>query len=238
MRTLEIRRHSLRKTGGGSQLSQAGVDLARGVGASMGPFACVAASVVPRTRETALAMGFAVDQELVSLITDDTVTVDFERTRWWDAPAPFAELHKVVAAGGAAHRYATAMVGLWRDLLMALPEGAAALVVGHSGQIEAALVAMLPARRPRRLGRPTRLLRRRPPHLRRRAAEVHWRDHPARGRGVVGGCEAPPAPPSPPARPPGLDRRAAARQCPAGGIQCRRSPASFAPSASSRTRSG
>jgi len=39
MRTLEIRRHSLRKDGGGSQLSQEGVVYARKLGASMGPFA-------------------------------------------------------------------------------------------------------------------------------------------------------------------------------------------------------
>jgi broad specificity phosphatase PhoE len=144
VRTLEVRRHSLRKIGGGSQLSQAGVDLARRVGASMGPFACVATSVVPRSRETALAMGFAVDQELVSFVTDDTVAADYEQTRWWEAPAPFVALAEVVAAGGAAHRHATAMVALWRDLLMALPDGAAALVIGHSGQLEAALVGCFP----------------------------------------------------------------------------------------------
>ena len=39
MKTLEIRRHSLRKAGGGSQLAQAGVDYARKLGATMGPFA-------------------------------------------------------------------------------------------------------------------------------------------------------------------------------------------------------
>lgn len=67
MATLEARRHSPRKNTGGSQLSQAGVDLARKLGESMGPFTVVATSVVPRARETALAMGFAVAQELVTL---------------------------------------------------------------------------------------------------------------------------------------------------------------------------
>jgi hypothetical protein len=55
--TLEIRRHSLRKNTGGSQLSQQGVELARSVGATMGTFAVVATSVSPRARETAVAMG-------------------------------------------------------------------------------------------------------------------------------------------------------------------------------------
>ncbi len=144
MRTLEIRRHSLRKDGGGSQLSQAGVDLARRIGAAIGPFHCVAASVAPRTRETALAMGFAVDKELVPLVSDDAMASEFEQARWWEAPAPFAALAKVIAAGGAAHRYASAVAGLWRDMAMALPDDAAALIIGHSGQLEAALVACLP----------------------------------------------------------------------------------------------
>ena len=43
-------------------LSAEGVRLAREVGVGMGPFAFVLASLVPRTHETALAMGFAVDE--------------------------------------------------------------------------------------------------------------------------------------------------------------------------------
>ncbi len=42
MKTLDVRRHSFRKQGGGSQLSQAGVEYARQLGASMGSFAYVA----------------------------------------------------------------------------------------------------------------------------------------------------------------------------------------------------
>jgi hypothetical protein len=68
MRTIEIRRHSYTKQGEaqghGSHLSADGVRLAREVGAQIGPFAYVAASVVPRTVETAIAMGFAVDDLL------------------------------------------------------------------------------------------------------------------------------------------------------------------------------
>src|SRR5206468_2537395 len=71
MRTLEIRRHSFRKQGAGSQLSQEGVDYARRLGASIGPFARVVTSVVPRARETAIAMGFAVDEEIVTLASDE-----------------------------------------------------------------------------------------------------------------------------------------------------------------------
>lgn len=73
MKTLDIRRHSLRKDGGGSQLSQAGVDLARRIGATLGPYAQVVTTPVPRTRETAIAMGFAVDYELLMPTADDTL---------------------------------------------------------------------------------------------------------------------------------------------------------------------
>jgi broad specificity phosphatase PhoE len=65
MRWLEVRRHSLTKKdagrGRGSHLSAEGVALARLVGGSLGPFARVVASASPRAVETAVAMGFAVD---------------------------------------------------------------------------------------------------------------------------------------------------------------------------------
>lgn len=141
---LEFRRHSLRKSGGGSQLSQAGVKLAREVGASMGPFAVVPASVVPRARETAVAMGFAVDHELLSLTSDDEVYAEAEASKWWLAEQPFVALASSIRTGGAYHRYAHSMAALWRDLLTPLSDGQAALVVGHSGELEAALVACLP----------------------------------------------------------------------------------------------
>lgn len=144
MKTLEIRRHSLRKHNGGSQLSQAGVEYARKLGATMGPFQRVVTTVVPRTRETAIAMGFAVDYELVTLVSDDAVYAEAEATGWWKSPQPFAALAAVIAMQGPTWRYAHAMAASWRDLLTPLPDGAAALIIGHSGELEAALVACFP----------------------------------------------------------------------------------------------
>lgn len=141
---LELRRHSQRKHNGGSQLSQQGVELARTVGATMGPFDVVAASVVPRARETAIAMGFAVDVELVTLSGDPDLYAEAERSRWWERPTPFAALASILQAGHAYARYAHAMAALWRDLLTPLNEHARVLVVGHSGELEAALVACMP----------------------------------------------------------------------------------------------
>jgi broad specificity phosphatase PhoE len=154
MPVLEVRRHSMRKNGGGSQLSQAGVDLARRLGAEMGPYAVVATSVSPRARETAIAMGFAVDHELVTLTAEDELYTAAEESQWWQAEQPFAALADVIEAEPAYHRYAHAEAALWRDLLTPLGYTDAALVIGHSGSLEAALVACLPAADHTAWGRP------------------------------------------------------------------------------------
>jgi len=144
MKTLEIRRHSFRKQGAGSPLSQEGVAYARRLGASMGPFAYVVTSVVPRARETAIAMGFAVDQEIVTLAADEEIYAEMEASRWWVAPQPFSALAQVIAANGPTWRYAHTLVALWRDILTPLPAGSAALIIAHSGDLELALVACFP----------------------------------------------------------------------------------------------
>jgi hypothetical protein len=104
----------------------------------------VATSVAPRTRETALAMGFAVDREVVPLVGDGAAAEAYETNRWWEAAAPFVALAALIAAGGPARVQAAALGELWRDLLTTLPDGAAALLIGHSGQLEAALCYGLP----------------------------------------------------------------------------------------------
>ena len=144
MRWLEVRRHSLRKAGGGSQLSQAGVDLARRVGMTTGPFEIVATSVSPCARETALAMCFAVDEELIPVVSEDAPFAEMEANRWDRAPQPFVALAEIARAACPSHAFGVALVTLWRDLAMRLPDGGSALVIGHSGQIELALVVCLP----------------------------------------------------------------------------------------------
>jgi broad specificity phosphatase PhoE len=144
MRMLEARRHSLRKAGGGSQLSQAGVDLARAIGGQIGSFDSVATSTVPRARETAVAMGFAVDQELMPLIGGSVVIDEMEASRWWEAAVPLAALAELVRGGGAVARYGSAVASLWRDLLTPLGEDGRVLVISHSGDLELGLVSCLP----------------------------------------------------------------------------------------------
>jgi broad specificity phosphatase PhoE len=144
VRTLEVRRHSIRKHGAGSQLSQAGVDLARRIGATIGPFDRVATSVSPRARETAIAMGFAVDQEFVTLAHEDALYAELEASGYARSADPFVDLAAVCARDGPTRRYAHSLAAVWRDLLTPLPDGGSVLVIGHSGEIDLGLVAAFP----------------------------------------------------------------------------------------------
>lgn len=138
MRTLELRRHTLRAKPG-QHLTQAGVTLARRVGETIGPFDRVLTSSVPRAYETALAMGFAVDEVSGAFsLMDDAVDAEI----CW--PAPFGEIAAAMRRGGAAARFGDRLARLLRDIARALPEGGAALIISHGGIVEAAAVACLP----------------------------------------------------------------------------------------------
>jgi broad specificity phosphatase PhoE len=146
MRWLEVRRHSLTKKGHvrgtGSHLSQDGVDLARLVGGSLGRFASVVTSVSPRATETALAMGYAVD-DTVDLPSGYLPGVVDHHEQWrWPAPyhryADLLRRSTMLAAVAEAHKV------IWTRIVQTVPKGAAALIIGHSGGIEPALVACIP----------------------------------------------------------------------------------------------
>lgn len=144
-----MRRHAFTKKGtargSGSTLSAEGVRQARQVGSETGPFAYVVASLVPRTLETALAMGFAVDE-----------LVEMGGGRWEEATAEIA--HRSLrsdadlylryvdrfAAGGAVAELGRQQAAIWEHAVSRLGDGEAALVVSHGGLIEPALIAALP----------------------------------------------------------------------------------------------
>jgi len=138
MKTIEIRRHSIRQKPG-DHLSQPGVTLARLIGQNLGPFDRVVTSKLPRAIETAIAMGFAVD-ELNELMSSYSSDVDREAP--W--PLSIAGYAEVVRNGGAAARYAQQLVEVYRKLVNYLPDGRAALVVNHGGIAEMGAVACLP----------------------------------------------------------------------------------------------
>jgi broad specificity phosphatase PhoE len=146
MRWLEVRRHSMTKKGTmqdrGSHLSQEGVALARVVGESLHPFTYVVTSASPRAIETAVAMGLAVD-DTVDLPSGYLPGVVDHHEQWrWPAPyrryADLLQGSTTLAAVAEAHRVT------WTRIIQRLPDGGAALVIGHGGGIEPALVACLP----------------------------------------------------------------------------------------------
>ena len=146
MRWLEVRRHSLTKKGAargrGSHLSAEGVALARLVGESLGPFAAVVTSASPRAIETAVAMGFAVDDALE--LPSGYVPGEVDHHEQWDWPHPYRTYAGKLGRGGGLATVAEAHRRSWTSVVEAVPDGAAALVVAHGGGIEPGLVACLP----------------------------------------------------------------------------------------------
>ncbi len=105
MKTIEIRRHCYTKKGEGrgkgSHLSTEGVQQARRIGEKIGPFDLVITSRISRTLETALAMGFAVDeqQEVLGDIPADVWEEIGHQERWtWEEP--FVMFAEIIARNG------------------------------------------------------------------------------------------------------------------------------------------
>jgi broad specificity phosphatase PhoE len=138
VRTIEHRRHTMRRKPG-KHLSQAGVDRARRVGEALGHFDLVVTSSVARAFETAIAMGYAVDERLDELAAIPDEVMD--EVDWWKGCAAFA---RAAPRGGAVADYCREMGRLMRGLAKRLPDGGRALVVSHGGIVEAATVGALP----------------------------------------------------------------------------------------------
>ena len=146
MRWLEVRRHSLTRKGPargrGSHLSADGVVLARLVGESLGPFALVVTSASPRAIETAVAMGFAVDDTVE--LPSGYVPGEVDHHDQWCWPHPYRTYAGLLGRGGDLATIAKVHRRVWTSVMEAVPDGAAALVVAHGGGIEPGLVACLP----------------------------------------------------------------------------------------------
>lgn len=141
MRYLELWRHSIRTTPN-VHLSQEGVELARRVGMGMGPFCRVVSSPSPRTFETAIAMGFAVDEHYTP--------VDFDKSEWealgqmLPDGTPFSEVSRVFRDDPLGRRFAEALRSQWTQYMIETPQDGSVLVVTHGGYIEYSAVACLP----------------------------------------------------------------------------------------------
>ncbi|MCL5998233.1 MAG: histidine phosphatase family protein [Chloroflexi bacterium] len=138
MRYLEVRRHTMRVKPG-KHLSQEGVTLARRVGDHMGPFHRVVTSDLTRAFETAIAMGFAVDEQLkeLSQMAEDVS----------DAMASaedFTALGRLAKKGGVVARFAKKQVSVWRLIASRIPEGESGLVISHGGVMELGTLGSVP----------------------------------------------------------------------------------------------
>ncbi|HAV77115.1 MAG TPA: hypothetical protein DCX53_07160 [Anaerolineae bacterium] len=138
MKTVEIRRHSIRSRTG-DHLNQSGVSLARLVGQNLGPFDRVVTSTLPRAFETAIAMGFAVDEQNELMSTYGSAV---EREAPW--PLSLAGYAEAVIKGGAAARYANQLAEVYTKLARYLADGRSALVINHGGVLELGAAACLP----------------------------------------------------------------------------------------------
>ena len=134
MRTLEIRRHSHRHAPH-PHLSQSGIDLARRAGEGLGRFDRVVTSAVPRAFETAIAMGYAVDEQIEQLaMMRDDVTAVIPWNAGYAAWAHVAQSDAVVA------RYTQALGALLRSIVSAVPDGGRVLIISHGGIVEASTI--------------------------------------------------------------------------------------------------
>ncbi len=138
MKTIEVRRHSIRERLS-QDLSDQGRALAHIIAEHLGPFQRVITSCLPRAFQTAVAMGFKVDEQIELLNTyGDAVEAEVP----W--PADFSEYRLPLLRGGAPTRYAQRLVEFYTGLAESLPEEGAALVVTHGGVVEIGAVACFP----------------------------------------------------------------------------------------------
>jgi broad specificity phosphatase PhoE len=141
MFTIEHRRHTQR-TKPGSHLSQAGVDLARSVGAEMGSFDRVVTSTAARAFETAIAMGYAVDEQLEEL--DPAWPDDVAAEVGFDAQWPeFADTARRLPEG-AYVAWGRRLAEVQLAIGTLLPENGRALLVSHGALIECCTIGCMP----------------------------------------------------------------------------------------------
>ena len=141
MRHVEIRRHAQRidRSDQASHLSRGGVEMARQVGVAAGPFELVVSSPITRAIETAIAMGFTVDEELADLVEYPSA-VNAE-VAYDDSFAVFGQAYRL---GRAMAAYADKMAVVARSIAARVDDGGSVLAVSHGGIVEACAVGAAP----------------------------------------------------------------------------------------------
>ncbi len=152
MKTIEIRRHSVRDKPE-EHLSGAGRELARHVGREAGPFGRVFSSPSLRAVETANEMGF-LDPELRREWEELGPEINAE-VGW---PSPFTRYALPLRSESATRRKARALLSDLEEMLRSLPDPGRGLVVTHGGFPELIAVALFPTSDHRAWGGPLRCM--------------------------------------------------------------------------------
>jgi broad specificity phosphatase PhoE len=127
----------------GSLLSAEGVRAARAVGEGLPDFDYVLTGPDRRHTETAIAMGYAVD-EMVDWPSGYVAAVVEHHDQWrWSQP--FVRYAELLELRSELYDVAMAHLGHWHRAVDQARDGGAALVISSGGSIEPALVAAFPA---------------------------------------------------------------------------------------------
>jgi broad specificity phosphatase PhoE len=122
----------------GDHLNQAGVTLARRVGETMGAFNGVITSTIPRAFETALAMGYAVHEQVEWLASyPPAIEAEMPPGGTWAMMARGAE------TGATINAFARGQADQCYRVLRAIPDGGRALLISHGGVVEWTTIGLL-----------------------------------------------------------------------------------------------
>lgn len=145
MKILEHRRHSMRHKPG-AHLNQAGIDRAKEVGYTLlqtnRQFARVVTSTLPRAIETAIAMGFAVDDTIEELSTTGADVDQELKENGLGYANSFVEYQKIMSPNSFLSKFADNQLQLYRRLLQEIKSGEALLIISHGGVVEFPLLKM------------------------------------------------------------------------------------------------
>jgi hypothetical protein len=108
----------------------------------MRSFDSVCVSQVPRTMETALAMGSAVD-EAIEIALDATFWGEVEKHEHWNWPDVVRGYREILRPDSALDRIGRAQRDSWKARLDSLGDGGAALFISHGHATELGLLMCL-----------------------------------------------------------------------------------------------
>ena len=138
MKILEFRRHTKRSKSS-PHINQDGVDKARNLGNKLGKYDLVVSSCAPRAIETAVAMGYAVD-EICDEISKTPDSIEDEVV--WGLN--FEEFAKVIRKKGKTHEYVQQLADFVLDFSDKIPENGTALMISHGGLLELLTIGCFP----------------------------------------------------------------------------------------------